>query len=59
MSAQLVDRRTFLAGLSGLVLVASASRIVKAADASAAIAAAIEENELDPRDSNRLVAQPM
>jgi isoquinoline 1-oxidoreductase beta subunit len=33
MSAQLVDRRTFLAGLSGLVLVASASRIVKAADA--------------------------
>ena len=33
MSAQQVDRRTFLAGLSGLVLVASVSRIVKAADA--------------------------
>ncbi|HEY7638599.1 MAG TPA: xanthine dehydrogenase family protein molybdopterin-binding subunit [Steroidobacteraceae bacterium] len=33
MSAQMVDRRTFLAGLSGLVLVASGSRIVKAADA--------------------------
>lgn len=33
MSAQLVDRRSFLAGLSGLVLVASVSRIVKAADA--------------------------
>jgi isoquinoline 1-oxidoreductase beta subunit len=33
MSAQLVDRRAFLAGLSGLVLVASVSRIVKAADA--------------------------
>lgn len=33
MSAQRVDRRTFLAGLSGLVLVASVSRIVKAADA--------------------------
>ena len=33
MSAQLVDRRTFLSGLSGLVLVASASRIVQAADA--------------------------
>jgi isoquinoline 1-oxidoreductase beta subunit len=32
MSAQL-DRRTFIASLSGLVLVASASRIVKAADA--------------------------
>ena len=33
MSAQQLDRRTFLAGLSGLVLVASVSRIVKAADA--------------------------
>ena len=33
MSAQLVDRRAFIAGLGGLVLVASASRIVKAADA--------------------------
>ena len=33
--------------------------IVKAADAKAAIAAAIEEYELDPRDSNRFVAQPM
>lgn len=33
MSAQRFDRRTFLAGLSGLVLVASVSRIVKAADA--------------------------
>ena len=33
MSAQKVDRREFLAGLSGLVLVASVSRIAKAADA--------------------------
>jgi isoquinoline 1-oxidoreductase subunit beta len=33
MSAQMVDRRAFLAGLSGLVLVASVSRIAKAADA--------------------------
>jgi isoquinoline 1-oxidoreductase subunit beta len=33
MSAQLIQRRTFLAGLSGLVLVASVSRIAKAADA--------------------------
>ena len=33
MSAQMVDRRAFLAGLGGLVLVASVSRIVKAADA--------------------------
>jgi hypothetical protein len=33
MSAQMIQRRTFLAGLSGLVLVASVSRIAKAADA--------------------------
>jgi isoquinoline 1-oxidoreductase subunit beta len=33
MSEQMVQRRTFLAGLSGLVLVASVSRIAKAADA--------------------------
>jgi isoquinoline 1-oxidoreductase subunit beta len=33
MSAQMIRRRTFLAGLSGLVLVASVSRIAKAADA--------------------------
>jgi isoquinoline 1-oxidoreductase beta subunit len=33
MSAQMVDRRAFIAGLSGLVLVASVSRIAKAADA--------------------------
>ena len=34
MSAQMIQRRTFLAGLSGLVLVASVSRIAKAADAA-------------------------
>jgi len=33
MSEQMIQRRTFLAGLSGLVLVASVSRIAKAADA--------------------------
>ncbi len=33
MSAQMVDRRAFIAGLSGLVLVASVSRIAKGADA--------------------------
>jgi len=33
MSAQMIDRREFLAGLSGLVLVASVSRIAKAAEA--------------------------
>jgi isoquinoline 1-oxidoreductase beta subunit len=33
MSAPKVDRRAFIAGLSGLVLVASVSRIVKGADA--------------------------
>jgi len=33
MSAQMVDRRAFIAGLGGLVLVASVSRIAKAADA--------------------------
>ncbi|HET9445960.1 MAG TPA: molybdopterin cofactor-binding domain-containing protein, partial [Steroidobacteraceae bacterium] len=33
MSAQTIQRRTFLAGLGGLVLVASVSRIAKAADA--------------------------
>ena len=33
MSAQMIQRRTFLVGLSGLVLVASVSRIAKAADA--------------------------
>src|SRR5688572_32555132 len=32
MSAQMIQRRTFLAGLGGLVLVASVSRIAKAAD---------------------------
>ena len=35
------------------------SAIVKAADASKAIAVVIEEFELDPRDSNRLIAQPV
>jgi isoquinoline 1-oxidoreductase subunit beta len=33
MSAPMVDRRAFIAGLGGLVLVASVSRIAKAADA--------------------------
>jgi hypothetical protein len=33
--------------------------MVKATDASKAIAAAVEEFELDPRDANRLIAHPM
>lgn len=33
--------------------------IVKATDASKAIAAAVEEFELDPRNSKRLIAQAM